>query len=79
VLLSEVNRNPGKIRAWLISMDGDEPDHILTEDAYRIGKSDQVCDIVLPSQAVSRLHAKLIWSGDTYLLRDMRSRKCHLY
>ncbi|MGI6117596.1 MAG: DUF6382 domain-containing protein [Bilifractor sp.] len=74
VLLSEVNRNPGKIRAWLISMDGDEPDHILTEDAYRIGKSDQVCDIVLPSQAVSRLHAKLIWSGDTYLLRDMRSR-----
>lgn len=75
VLLSDFAGRTGKIRARLISLDdrGEAP-HILTADEYRIGKSEFASDIVLHSEAVSRLHARLIWKGDHYALRDMRSK-----
>jgi hypothetical protein len=75
VLLSDFMKGEEPVRARLISMeDRNEKPHLLTADEYRIGKSEFASDIVLPSEAVSRLHAKLIWKEDHYELRDMRSK-----
>lgn len=75
VLLSAVGKGDGRVRARLINLDDrTEPAHLLTKDEYRVGKSQIASDIVLNSEAVSRLHAKLIWEDDHYCLRDMRSK-----
>ena len=39
-----------------------------------LGKSGQYADLQLPSSAVSRLHARLVWNGETYELGDLNSR-----
>ena len=75
VLLSDYTRKRAKVRGRLIRLDDrNEKPYILTADEYRIGKSEFASDIVLPSEAVSRLHAKLIWKEDHYEIRDMRSK-----
>jgi hypothetical protein len=75
VLLSDFAEGGEKVRARLISLDDrNEAPHILSADEYRIGKSETASDIVLPSEAVSRLHAKIVWKKDHYELRDMRSK-----
>jgi hypothetical protein len=67
------------IRARLISEDHDyEPIHFLRDDEYRIGSSAVASNLVLRSDEVSRLHAKLIWDGTHYMLRDMRSKHATL-
>lgn len=46
----------------------------LDKEVHLIGKDRDAADILLLSPAVSRLHARLVWEGDTYLLSDMNSR-----
>ena len=46
----------------------------LRGDLYLLGKSEEVSDICIPSPAVSRLHARLLWDGKTYRILDLNSR-----
>ena len=47
---------------------------MLTGDLYLLGKSEEASDICIPSPAVSRLQARLLWDGKTYRILDMNSR-----
>lgn len=46
----------------------------LEKEILTVGKSRQNADVVLDSQAVSRVHARMIWDGETYRLSDLNSR-----
>ncbi len=48
--------------------------YALENEIHMLGKSALTADLILPSEAVSRIHAKLVRSGDGYELFDMRSR-----
>ena len=43
---------------------------LLDRQVILLGKSGQYADLQLPSSAVSRLHARLVWNGETYELGD---------
>lgn len=63
------------IRARLIpEPEGAGEVKVLTGDLYLLGKSEEASDICIPSPAVSRLHARLLWDGKTYRILDMNSR-----
>ena len=47
---------------------------LLDRQVILLGKSGQYADLQLPSSAVSRLHARLVWNGETYELGDLNSR-----
>ena len=44
----------------------------VAKDDVRIGKSRQ-CDVVLPDDSVSRVHAQIVREGDAYRVRDLES------
>jgi hypothetical protein len=46
----------------------------LKKDIHLIGKDKEAADVTLDSPAVSRLHARLIWDGESYLISDLNSR-----
>ena len=47
----------------------------LNQPMYIIGKSSRAADVVLPSPAVSRSHARMEWvSEENYVLRDLQSK-----
>lgn len=46
----------------------------LDKEVLLIGKSRQNADLVLDAPAVSRIHARLVWDGETYRISDLNSR-----
>ncbi len=46
----------------------------LENDSILIGKSRRAADLVLSSAAVSRIHARMLWDGETYRIEDQNSR-----
>ena len=62
-------------RAWLIPSEpsGGEP-VTLERDVCLIGKGKAAADVLLVSPAVSRLHARLTWDGETYCISDLNSK-----
>ena len=62
-------------RAWLIPSEpsGGEP-VTLERDVCLIGKGKTAADVLLFSPAVSRLHARLTWDGETYGVSDLNSK-----
>ena len=46
----------------------------LENDSILIGKSRRAADLVLPSPAVSRIHVRMLWDGETYRMEDQNSR-----
>ena len=46
----------------------------LDKQVILLGKSRQYADLQLPSSAVSRLHARMVWNGETYEVGDLNSR-----
>lgn len=46
----------------------------LDRQVILLGKSRQYADLQLPSPSVSRLHARMVWNGETYELGDLNSR-----
>lgn len=72
--LSVPDREPA-IRARLIPQPaGAGKTFALVGERYLLGKSSEAADLCVPSPAVSRLHARLLWDGTTYRVLDMNSR-----
>ncbi len=46
----------------------------LDKHSYLLGKQRSYVDIQLHSPAVSRIHARLTWNGETYCLQDINSK-----
>ncbi len=46
----------------------------LEKNIYLLGKQRSYVDIQLHSPAVSRIHARLTWNGETYCLQDINSK-----
>ena len=46
----------------------------LEKEICLVGKEPEAADVVLPFPAVSRIHARFLWNGETYLLSDLNSR-----
>ena len=46
----------------------------LEKEVLLIGKSRQTADVFLDSPAVSRVHARMVWNGETYEINDLNSR-----
>ena len=62
-------------RACLVP-EGDSSGNIiyLDKEVCLVGKEQGAADVLLPFPAVSRLHARMVWNGETYLLSDLNSR-----
>ncbi len=62
-------------RAWLMpEKDLSRGGVMLVDDSYIVGKKIAGAHISLDSDAVSRIHAKLIWKGSGYCLVDLSSK-----
>ena len=48
--------------------------HVLNRDTLTIGRSPDVCRIVLDGHAVSRTHAKIVSANGQYFIEDLKSR-----
>ena len=46
----------------------------LEKEICLVGKDPEAADVVLSFPAVSRIHARFLWNGETYLLSDLNSR-----
>ena len=46
----------------------------MERDVCLIGKGKAAADVLLVSPAVSRLHARLTWDGETYCISDLNSK-----
>ncbi len=74
VFLNRENKKPDA-RAWLIPVSGFESESVeLQKDIYLIGRKVAGADIVFDSPALSRIHARLSWTRETYAVMDMGSR-----
>lgn len=65
----------GKRKAWLFPENppGGEP-VMLEKEMCLVGKGKGTADVLLESPAVSRLHARLLWDGETFCISDLNSR-----
>ena len=62
-------------RAWLMpENDFSRGGVMLSDDSYIVGKRIAGAHISLNSDAISRIHAKLIWKGSGYCLVDLSSK-----
>lgn len=59
-------------KAWLIPEEGEKL--LLDRQVILLGKNRQYADLQLSSPGVSRLHARMVWNGETYQLGDLNSR-----
>lgn len=51
-----------------------QPAYLLTSREVTIGRDAEQSDIVVPEQAVSRAHAKIVYRGQGWFLSDLKSR-----
>ena len=70
VLLAEGGRVSGKL---MYEGSGDEQDHVIKTDVFRIGSRNSDNDAVLHSVGVSRHHAKITREGDEFFISDLNS------
>ena len=47
---------------------------MLEKEMCLVGKGKGTADVLLESPAVSRLHARLLWDGETFCISDLNSR-----
>ncbi len=71
VLATELHRRPEPV--LLVCVGNDITEHVIRTDTVTIGR-DATCDLVIPHDSVSRLHARIERTGTACVVHDAASR-----